>query len=56
MNKRIKSLRGDLRYNETQFKLVTRNLGGIATRIQFIKKELAEAEKAMEGFSLFDVD
>ena len=63
MSTRIEGLEGDLRFNRTQIKLITRDLAAINNRIFLIEKDLADA-KAMEAvawemygeFSLFDVD
>ncbi len=63
MKTRIEGLEGDLRFNRTQFKLITRDLAAIQKRIVLIEKDLAEAQ-AMKAaawelygeFSLFDVD
>ena len=51
VSKRMKSLQGDLRFNETQVKWILRDLTSINDRIARIKAAIAE----LELFSEFDV-
>ena len=52
MSKRLETLRGDLRFNQTQAKWITRDLDAINARIKLINKEITK----LENFAEFDVD